>query len=259
MTDKRPDHADGLDVDVDSAGLSELFVSLADTLVDDYDVVEVLEQLAQACVTMLHAAAAGLLLADQRGNLQFVASSSDESRFLELLQLQSNAGPCLECVRTAAPVTVADLAAEAARWPRFAQAALDVGYHAVDALPLRLRSEVIGGLNVFHSGPRPMTAEQRRVAQALADAATIGILHQRTMHRGSVRAEQLQAALTSRIVIEQAKGVIAQFGDLDMGEAFARLRRYARGHHYKLSELSLDVTRGLVPLGDVVAGGPSDS
>jgi transcriptional regulator with GAF, ATPase, and Fis domain len=257
MTGNRPDPTDGLDVTIDSASLAEVFVSLADTLVDDYDVVEVLERLAQICVDMLTATAAGLLLADQRGNLQFIASSNDESRFLELLQVQSDEGPCLECIRTAAPVAVPDLAEEQGRWPHFAQAALAVGFRAVDALPLRLRAETIGGLNIFHAEPRTMTVEQRRVAQALADTATIGILQQRAIHRGSALAEQLQAALNSRIVIEQAKGALAQFGDLDMDEAFVRLRRHARDHHYKLSDLSLAIVRGRVPLGDVIAEDPS--
>ncbi len=224
--------------------LAETFVVLADTLVDDYDVVDLLHLLVDACVNLLGVTAAGLLLDDQRGNLAVVASSNEETRLLEVLQLQSDAGPCLDCVRSGVPVSVDDLEVEQNRWPVFAEAAMSAGFRSVAAVPLRLRTETIGALNMFHGAPHPVPLNDRRLAQALADVATIGILQRRSSHRSAMMAEQLQHALNSRVVIEQAKGVLAERNGVGMDAAFTALRRYARNHNRKLSELAMDVVRG---------------
>lgn len=227
-----------------SALLSERFVALADTLVADYDVVELLEGLVQSCVDLLEIDQGGLLLIDQRGNLQVVAASSEATRLIEVLQLQSDEGPCLECVATGTPVTVPDLSTQRERWPTFAPAAMAAGFSAVYSLPLRLRDDTIGGLNLFTTGGGlSLGDEDLRIAQALADIATIGILQQRSMSRASLLAEQLQTALNSRIVVEQAKGVLAERGDLDMPDAFDALRGYARSHSQKLSDLAARIVR----------------
>lgn len=228
--------------------LAELFVVLADTLVDDYDVVELLDQLVKACVDLLGASAAGLLLDDQRGHLTVIASSSEETRLLEIFQLQNNEGPCLDCVRGGTPVTVSDLAAESSRWPLFVPAALAAGFRSVAAVPLRLREQTIGGLNLFQEAAEVVTHTDRRLAQALADVATIGILHQRSVHRSAVVAEQLQHALNSRVVIEQAKGVLAERDSVGLDGAFDMLRRHARNYNLKLTDVAFAVVRGEIQL-----------
>jgi GAF domain-containing protein len=230
-----------------SSRLAETFVSLADTLVDDYDVVELLHRLTERCVELLDITAAGLLLMDQDGALHSIAWSSEESHFLELSQLQNDEGPCLECVSTGKPVFEPDLAASRGRWPAFRQAAIGVGYRSVCALPMRLRSETIGGLNLFNSDQPPLDDEDQRIGQALADVATIGILQQRVIHRSSLVAEQLQTALNTRIVIEQAKGVLAEHGGIDMGAAFSALRRFGRDSNQKLSVVAGALASGTLP------------
>ena len=222
--------------------VSRAFIELADTLVDDYDMVELLDRLVDCCADLLAADAAGIVLGDARGNLRVVASSSDDAGLMELLQLQNDQGPCMECYRTGMPVSVPDLNTSG-RWPRFVAAVRErAPFKSVHALPLRLRSEAIGALNLFHSTAGPLPAADLALGQALADIATIGILQERTIRRSEVVNEQLQTALNNRTVIEQAKGVVAERAGLAMDAAFERLRRYARSNNRKIS----DVARGLV-------------
>ena len=224
--------------------LAETFVLLADTLVDDYDIVDLLDQLVASCVNLLGVTAAGLLLDDQRGSLAVVASSDESTRLLEIFQLQNNEGPCLDCVRSGSAVSSDDLHDDRERWPLFVPVALDAGFRSVAAVPLRLRDQTIGGLNMFHARPEPIPGDDRRLAQALADVATIGILQRRSTHRSNVLAEQLQHALNSRIAIEQAKGVLAERSSVGMDEAFGVLRGHARTHNLKLTDVALAVVRG---------------
>lgn len=237
--------------------LVEAFVALADTLVDDFDVVDLLQTLVEQTVDLLAADAAGLMLADQRGGLQVVASSSERTRLLELFQLQNNEGPCLDCYRSGRQVLVSDLTRDAERWPRFVPEATRQGFRSVHALPLRLRAEIIGAMNLFHSGPGALPDEDLEVGQSLADVATIGILQERTIQRTETLSEQLQSALNSRVIIEQAKGVLAEKGTLDMDAAFGRLRGYARANNRRLSELARDVVDGKVDSEELLRSSPS--
>ena len=224
--------------------LAETFVELADTLVDDFDVIDFLDVLAGRCVELLDVAAAGIVLADQGGSLRPVAASDERARLLELFEAQNDEGPCRDCYQLGAAVVNVNLDGARERWPQFAPQAIARGFRSANALPLRLRSQVIGSLNLFHADPGSLDIAGLRVAQALADAATIGILQQRTIRRGEVVAGQLQAALTSRIIIEQAKGVLAERLRISTDDAFEVLRVAARSRNRLLSDLAREVADG---------------
>ncbi len=233
---------------MDAELLSEAFVELTDTMVADFDVIDFLHVLTDRSVQLLEVSAAGLLLADPRGELRVVAASSEAARLLELFQLQNHQGPCLDCFRTGRPVAAGDLAAAAARWPRFAPAAQRAGFTAVQALPMRLREQVIGALNLFRTEPGAFAPASVRVGQALADVATISLLHERGMRHSDILNEQLQAALNSRVIIEQAKGKLAERLGVDMDQAFALLRDRARASNRRLSDLARAFIDGTEPL-----------
>jgi GAF domain-containing protein len=218
--------------------LLETVVELADTLIDDFDTIDFLQVLVDRCVELLAVDAAGLLLADHQGRLRLIASSSEEVRLLELLQLQNQDGPCLDAYHTGTRVSHPRLDTAATTWPTFAAAATEGGFAAVDAMPMKLRSEVIGALNLFRTTSGALPPESLQTAQALVDIATIGLLQERSIRRRDVLAEQLQLALNSRVLIEQAKGVISERLGVDMDGAFAALRGYARSHQLKLADLA---------------------
>jgi GAF domain-containing protein len=226
------------------ATLARTLVELADTLVADFDVVELLTLVTDRCVDVLGVGAAGIMLAGPDGKLRVMASSSDALRVLELIEIQSQEGPCLDCFRTALPVTHHDLAADDGRWPAFAVEALGAGFRAVHALPMRLRGSVIGALNLFHPEPGAMRAADVEAAQALADVATIAILQHRAALEAQVLNEQLNHALNTRIVIEQAKGMVAEREGLDMEQAFETLRSHARNRNLRLADVARDVIAG---------------
>jgi transcriptional regulator with GAF, ATPase, and Fis domain len=213
----------------------EVFAGLADTLVADYDVVELLQTLVENCQALLDVSAAGLLLADEHGDLEVVASTNEESRLVETIQLAAEAGPCIDSYRTAAIVSVPDVAAAPAQWSRFRVAALDAGFHSAYAIPLRLRDTTIGSMNLLRAETGELNSPDLRAAQALADVATIGILHERTLRASDTTREQLQRALNTRVTIEQAKGVLAHTHNVSMEEAFTMLRGYARRNQQPLS------------------------
>jgi len=226
--------------------LTSAFVTLADTLVAGYDVVDLLQTLVDTCADLLDASAAGIMLADGNGELSVVASTSERSMLVETMQLSYGAGPCVECFTTGVAVTVSDVAELGDKWPGFKEAALEQGFRSVHGVPLRLRGNVIGTLNLFRSHPGALSVEDMSVAQGLADVATIGILQERAIREADIAKNQLQHALDSRVLIEQAKGVIAYMRDLDMDAAFRTLRDYARSNNLNLRDVAeLVVSRSL--------------
>jgi GAF domain-containing protein len=227
----------------DDLELADVLVELADTLVDDFDMIDFLHVLTETCVRLLDISAAGLVLADERGNLQVMAASTERVRLLELFQVQTDQGPCIDCFETGQPMSVPDIRV-AGRWPRYTAAAAEVGFAAVHAVPMRLRKEVIGALSFLATRPGVLPDIPLRMGQALADMATIGLLQHRAIHRREVLAEQLQAALDSRIAIEQAKGVLAERWHVGIDQAFGALRAYCRKHNRRLSELAQAIAVG---------------
>lgn len=224
--------------------LAKAFVELADTLVSGFDVLDFLHVLARRAADLTAADAAGLVLTDQRDQLRLVAASSEQTHMLELFELQNEEGPSLDCFETGRPVRDARLATAGDRWPRFAPVARDAGFAAVDAVPMRLRDRTIGAVNLFRRSGHGLTADDVELAQALADIATIGILAERAIIEREALAEQLQGTLNGRVVVEQAKGVLAERNGWSMDAAFEALRAAAYERGVPLRELATAVVAG---------------
>ena len=220
------------------AEVTRAFVSLASSLANGYDVVDLLDELAADCARLLDVASAGLLLADGRGMLHVMAASSERTRQVEVFQLQRDEGPCLDCYRVGAAVAVADLEEAADRWPQFVPAARSAGFASVHALPMRLRDNVLGALGLFGTTVGSLNDEDLALGRALADVASVALVQDKAASDSTTVNTQLQTALTSRVVLEQAKGVLAQLGGLDMPQAFAVLRGYARDHNLRLTDVA---------------------
>lgn len=220
----------------------DTFVELADTLVDEFDVIDFLDNLTKRAVELLDVTACGVMLIDHNETMSVVAASTEQARLLELFELQNVEGPCLDCYRTGTATGSADLSRAGDRWPQFAPAARAAGFASVEAVPMRLREDVIGAMNLFSNHPRELDPDTIELGRALADVATIGILHERAVRRREVLSEQLQGALDSRILIEQAKGVLAERHQSSVSDSFQAMHAYARHHNRKL----LGVARAVV-------------
>jgi GAF domain-containing protein len=236
----------GRDDPAREAMLARAFVRLADTLASDFDVVDFLHGLSADSVEILRAAAAGVMLADAHGGLRLIASSDERMRLLELFELQGEQGPCLDAYSSgrAVQATAAD---SRARWPVFAPQAYDAGFQLMCAVPLRVRTDVIGALNLFRGNDEPFTGAELEIAQAMAEMAAIGLIQERAVRERNLLAAQLQAALNSRVIIEQAKGMIAEYLTMTVDDAFVVLRNYARYNNRKLSEVAGDVVDRRIP------------
>jgi GAF domain-containing protein len=221
-------------------------VELADNLVDDFDIVDLLTTLVDRCVEVLDVAAAGIMLAAPGGDLQLITASSEAMRVVELFELQTAEGPCLDSFHSHLPVVNQDLTEATSRWPRFAPIAVQQGFRAADAIPMRLRGQVIGALNLFRTETGSLNDDDVLAAQALADIATIAILQNRNTVESRELNAQLSTALSSRIVIEQAKGMIAERQVISVDEAFNRIRAYARNHNLRLADVARDTVNGTI-------------
>ena len=226
---------------------AQTFVELVDYLVEDFDVIDLLTVLTGRCVELVDAAAAGILLVDPRGRLRVMAASSERVELLELFQLQNNEGPCLDCFRAGRSVIVGDLARDA-RWPSFADESIRAGFPSVCALPLRLHDDVLGGLNLFMAEAVELSQADVTLAQALADVASITIVQARAAREATLRKEQLQHALDSRVAIEQAKGMIAERARIHMPDAFSHLRTFARSTNRGLTDTARAVVEGAIDI-----------
>jgi GAF domain-containing protein len=213
-------------------------VELADNLVEDFDIVDVLTLLSDRCVEVLDVSAAGIMLGGRDGQLQLMTSSNEAMRVVELFELQSAEGPCWDSFHSGRAIVNHDLTTARDRWPNFAPVAVAAGFLGSDAIPMRLRGTVIGALNLFRNAPGSLNDDDLAIAQALADVATIAILQNRTSVEAAEVNAQLAAALTSRIVIEQAKGVIAERRRMSIDTAFDAMRRHARSHNLRLADLA---------------------
>jgi GAF domain-containing protein len=223
------------------------FVALATNLAEGFDVVELLSGLTADAVRLLDVTSAGLLLADTSGVLHLLAASSEATGELELYQLQRNEGPCLDCFHSGEPVSVPDLSSETGHWPQFTAAAASAGFAAVHAVPMRLRDTVLGALNLFNTRTGPLAEEDLALAQALAHVASVALVQDKAAADEDLVVSQLNSALTSRVVLEQAKGVLAQVGAVDMGDAFTSLRSYARDHNQRLTDVASAVATRALP------------
>jgi len=228
--------------------LVRTLVELADNLVDDFDVIDVLTVLSDRCVEVLDVDSAGVMLAAPGGELQVVASSSDAMRSLELFELQANEGPCVDCFVSGQPIVNLELAAIDDRWPRFARRAVADGFHSVHAIPMHLRGTTVGALNMFRTTHGSLREDDVLVAQALADVATIAIIQDQAAVGAAALNVQLNEALNSRIIIEQAKGKISEASGLDMDRSFQRMRTHARNHNLRLTDLARGVAEGTVSI-----------
>lgn len=237
-------HVASADVRRRERQVSTTFVELADTLVAGFDVIDFLTLLSQRCVDLLSVAEAGILIYNPQGRLQVAASSSEEARLVELFELQADEGPCMDCYRTGSAVVADDLTAATGRWPRFVPVAVEAGFRSIHALPMRLRDHAIGSVNLFGDRVGPLAEDDRLLGQALADVATIGLLQERASRESQLLAEQLGHALDSRVVIEQAKGMLAERNQVSMADAFGQLRRFAREHNLRLSDVAGQVVAG---------------
>ena len=233
--------------------LNSAFVTVADTLTANYDVVDLLHTLVTECTAIVGATAGGLMLADPAGRLQLVASTDESAELVELMQLAAGAGPCLDCFATGTAVSVLDIDTEGDAWPDFRVAALEQGYRSVYATPMKLRGQVIGTMNLFQASATALNDRDAAVVQALADVATIGVLQQRIATESQVVAVQLQKALDSRVLIEQGKGALSQALGMTMDEAFAALRAYSRNNNLPLNEVAAGVTRRSISAEQITA------
>jgi hypothetical protein len=227
--------------------LADTFVELADTLVADFDVVEFLGMMVARCAVLLDGSEVGLAVANRQGRLRVLASSSERMRILELLEVQNEEGPCRDCYLTGDQILNKRVDAAMSEWPHFAPMASEAGFQMLHAVPMRLRGQTIGAINIFDPRLRKLSVHTANMTQAFADVATIGILQERSSKDQMILTAQLAKALDTRVAIEQAKGVLAERLKISMDEGFSLMRGYARSNNLRLSDVAHAVTSGELP------------
>jgi transcriptional regulator with GAF, ATPase, and Fis domain len=231
--------------------IADIFVGIVDSLVDEFDIIDMLTALSIGCVDLDLATTCGILLADENGKMRVMAASNERTHLLELFQLQNDEGPCLDAFSTGEPVEHADLSEANDRWPTFAPEAVRAGFLSVHALPLRLRSTVFGAMNLFSAESGVIDEADSHLAKALADVASVAILQDQVVRQSDLQAGQLQHALDSRVAIEQAKGMLAEGLRVDMDQGFALLRKYARSERLHLTQVAIQLVEGNLSLDEV--------
>ena len=229
--------------------LGAAFVKLADTLTENFDLVDLLHTLIDECVRIFDVQAGGLMLADDEGRLELVSSTSERAELVEVMQLNAGAGPCVECFETGAAVVVTDIDVDGTRWPEFREEALAQGFRSVYAAPMRLRGRIIGTVNLLATRAGSLSDVDSGAIQSLADAATIAILQERLLRESAIITAQLNRALTSRIFIEQAKGVLSQSESITMDEALNRMRSFARASNRTLQDVAEAIANRTLVIG----------
>jgi GAF domain-containing protein len=224
--------------DTREARVAKAFIRTTSALMTPYDIVELLSTLMATCTDIFGLEAGGILIADVVGDLELVASTSEEASIVETMVIGAGAGPCIDAYVRGEIVTVADIAVDAEEWPQFRSTALAQGFRSVHAVPMRIRGEVVGVMALLGTHAGRLPADDLEAAQSLADIATLGIIHERSFRQPHAITEQLHLALDTRILIEQAKGVLAQSGGLTMDAAFDALRQYARQNELTLREVA---------------------
>lgn len=219
------------------ARVLDAVVTLVDSLLHDFDVVELLSDLTERCAQLLDVSSAGLLLADPLGRLHLMATTSDKTAELEVLQLQADEGPCLDCFSAGEPVSVADLRTATDRWPRFAAAATEAGFVSVHAVPMRAAGNTLGALGLFGTSAGELNAADLLVGRSLAHVASVAIVQEHAPTSEAVL-PHLRTALASRVVVEQAKGFLRERLDITVEEAFTLLRSHARGSGRHLTDIA---------------------
>jgi len=226
---------------------SAVLVSFARELGGCQTADDVLQHLGDRSLELLGVAGVGVLLVDD-GELTVATTNSELGEAAERLEVETGEGPCVDALRAGAVVTVPDLAEVAHRYPTFAPKALAAGVHSVHGLPLSGRGEMVGVLNVVHSEPLDLPAGDLAMAQMLADVAVSYIISVRMHEQSSRLASQLQRALDTRVVIEQAKGMLAERHGEPLTTAFDRLRQRARSTNMTVRDVAAGVVSGELSL-----------
>ncbi|MGW7412317.1 GAF and ANTAR domain-containing protein [Streptomyces sp. NPDC054863] len=234
--------------------IAKAFVSLADSFAEDVDPTVLLDRLAAHCVALTSTDAAGIMMIDARGSLRTMAVSDSRAALLELFQMQSGQGPCIDAWHEQHRLDVPDLATQESRWPDFVPLARELGFRGAYALPMKVNGQGVGALNLLREDPGTLTDTELALAQALADVACVAVVRwQADPARPHDVLTQVQAAVSVKATIETAKGLLAAAGGIGVQEADAALHRYSRLHGMSPSDAAQQLVRRTLDPCEVMA------